>query len=445
MILYSNNNSGFQDEIQQWKWLDGRLYSTPVESSISIHPLIRVHCTGERQCTQTNLDNTSVIFHDQGKCKALLTREGFFDFRVLPTLCNVSHGVAVVCQQDAKGNLAFTSNMSDIKISLVDGFHSIQVFSSCDPGWFMVDDVCINFYLCPNCKNNIEAHEVCSMFGGQLAYHVLKNVSINTPRNKLDKSTKLSLFWDMFHHMEDLSPFVRESFTLEYFTLQKQQKYLAVNGSALCVAWNNSNECKKDNIVLSVGYYNIRLSPVYSHEYSCCSACACYDRLPMWSVIYQPIFELAEYKNLSLCEMSVAHSPVVTNCSEFYMSCNEGTCIHDSLVCDGVSHCPHGEDEADCQHICSDHSQNCTSHCHHRDLCSCLPGYFQCLSGGCVPLQKLCDKNVHCIDKSDEPPTCVYLRPEQLRRPFVDIRYKQLHQYINTAKYDQTASMLTIQ
>ena len=135
--------------------------------------------------------------------------------------------------------------------------------------------------------------------------------------------------------------------------------------------------------------------------------------LPMWSVIYQPNFELAEYKHFSLCEMSVGNAPILTNCSDFYMSCNEGTCIHDSLVCDGHSHCPHGEDEADCQHICSDHSHNCTYHCHHRDLCSCLPGYFQCLSGGCVPLQKLCDQTVHCIDASDEPPTCVYLRPEQ--------------------------------
>ena len=151
--------------------------------------------------------------------------------------------------------------------------------------------------------------------------------------------------------------------------------------------------------------------------------------LPMWSVIYQPIFKLAEYKHLSLCEMSVAHAPAVTNCSDFYMSCNEGTCIHDSLVCDGHSHCPHGEDEADCQHICSDHSQNCTSHCHHRDLCSCLPGYFQCLSGGCVLLQKLCDNNVHCIDKSDEPPTCVYLRPEQLGSHSLTL---DISSYINT-------------
>ena len=80
----------------------------------------------------------------------------------------------------------------------------------------------------------------------------------------------------------------------------------------------------------------------------------------------------------------------------------------------GLQYCLDGEDEADCQHICSDHEHSCMSRCHHRDLCTCSEEYFQCLSGGCVPLQTLCDKTVHCIDASDEPATCVYLRPENL-------------------------------
>ena len=412
--------------------MDGRLYSTPFDRRISIQPVIRVHCTGERHCTETDLDNTSVIFNGQGKCRALLTREGFFDFHVLPTQCNVSHRVAVVCQHDVKGNLASTSNMSDIKLSLVDGFHSIQLFSSCDPGWFMVDDVCINFYLCPNknCTSNIEAHEQCSMFGGQLAYHVLKNVTISGPSNKLDTNTKLSLFWDMFHHMEDIIPSVRETFQLRNYFFHKQQKFFAVNGSSLCDSLANSSECKESDIVLSVGYHKILY---YERSYFAQipkDIKILQDHLPMWwSIIYRPTFELAEYKHVSMCEKSVAHAPFLTNCSDFYMSCNEGTCIHDSLVCDGHSHCPHGEDEADCEHICSDHSHNCISHCHHRDLCSCLPGYFQCLSGGCVPLQKVCDKMVHCIDKSDEPSTCVYLRPEQLSSRSLNL---DINNYINT-------------
>ena len=96
------------------------------------------------------------------------------------------------------------------------------------------------------------------------------------------------------------------------------------------------------------------------------------------------------------------------------MVCDDGTCVHDSLVCDGEPHCLHGEDEADCQHICSDNTHKCISHCHHRDLCTCSPEHFQCLSVGCVPLQKLCDKIVHCIDASDESATRVYIKPEQL-------------------------------
>ena len=142
-----------------------------------------------------------------------------------------------------------------------------------------------------------------------------------------------------------------------------------------------------------------------------------------------PFFEIRECADMSLCEKSVAHAAVLTNCSEYYMSCHEGTCIHDSLVCDGHSHCPHGEDEAECQHICSDHSGNCMSHCHHRDLCFCALEYFQCLSGGCVPLQKLCDQTDHCIDASDEPPTCVYLRPEQLSHHSLSL---DINSYINT-------------
>ena len=310
----------------------------------------------------------------------------------------------------------FSNNMSDIKLSLLDGFQSIQIFSSCDPGWFMVDDVCTNFYHCPDCMNNSKAHEQCSIYGGQLAFHLLNNVTIIPPGSKLGKNTKLSLFWDMFHHVEDISPLIGNIFKRKLDALQKYQKYFVVNGSALWVALNNSNECKEGDIVLSVGYHKmVFANQEFSdgHDSSIIQDDQESD-MYLWSVIYQPIFKITEYKHISLCEKSVAHAAVLTNCSEFYMSCNEGTCIHDSLVCDGRSHCPYGEDEADCQHICSDHSHNCMSHCHHRDLCFCSLEYFQYLSGGCVPLQKLCDQTVHCIDASDEPPTCVYLRPEQL-------------------------------
>ena len=135
--------------------------------------------------------------------------------------------------------------------------------------------------------------------------------------------------------------------------------------------------------------------------------------------IYDIRFQVSTSKTFTLCEILTDHSEILKNCSEFYISCNDGTCVHDSLVCDGFSHCPHGEDDANCQHICSDHTNNCMLHCHPKDLCSCSLEYFQCLSGGCVPLQKLCDNIPHCHDSSDEPQTCVYHRPEHLGRPFI--------------------------
>ena len=222
-------------------------------------------------------------------------------------------------------------------------------------------------------------------------------------------------------------------FSARFHPLQKHQKYFAVNGSALCVALNNSNKYREDDIVLSVGYHRlltVRRVRAYGQI----------NRVPiifqdnlesdyfLGSVIYQPSFEISEYKHMSLCEKPVVHAAVLTNCSAFYMSCHEGTCIHDSLVCDGHPHCPHGEDEADCQHICSNHADNCMSHCHHRDLCVCSLEFFQCLSGGCVPLQKLCDQTDHCVDASDEPPTCVYLRPEQLGHRSLSL---DVNNYIN--------------
>ena len=198
-----------------------------------------------------------------------------------------------------------------------------------------------------------------------------------------------------------------------------------MNGSALCVPLNNNNEYKENDTVLSVRYHMDLYRWRYSWDYGQDDPQITY----LWSVIHQPIFEIRETKHMSLCEKSVAHAAMLTNCSEFYMSCHEGTCIHDSLVCDGHLHCPHGEDEADCQHICSDHSHNCMSHCHHRDLCFCSLEYFQCLSGGCVPLQKLCDQTVHCIDASDEPPTCVYRRPEKHSHHLLTL---EINNYINT-------------
>ena len=272
-----------------------------------------------------------------------------------------------------------------------------------------------------------------------MAYNVLKNVTISTPGNILNKNT-FSLFWDMFHHIDDINKSamtlfepddVKQLQTCRHLVgaditidlckayLEANKDYLetifAVNGSDLCAAFNMSSPCSDISLLIRnkripfptseqilFGVQN-NLSVLKNSGHS------------VWSAIFQPVFKMTtSTKSFTLCEKPSTDNLVFTNCSEIFMSCNDGTCVHDSLVCDGQPHCQHGEDEADCQHICSEHKHSCMSHCHHRDLCSCSPEYFQCLSGGCVPLQKLCDKTVHCSDASDEPPTCVYMRPQQL-------------------------------
>ena len=337
------------------------MYSGPIDNVVSVEPTAR--CTGKAGCSQIHQINTS-IENEQGKCSALLTREGFFDFFVFNTQCNVPHNVAVVCQHN-NINLVVSNHMSDIKLSLADGFQSIHVFSSCDPGWFKIDDACINLYLCHNCvkidctKYHAASYGQCQKHGGHLAYHVLKNITLSTLGNILDKNTKLSLFWNMFHHIDDLDfshgkVFKHwrnfRSFKYPDKTKVENRKNFAVNGTGICEASLN-HTCKNRDIVLSVRYIDLILSE-YGGYYFVSYIRDMYFQA-MWSVIHQPAFQVSNCSEYSLCEKPVVHNAILTNCSEFYMSCSEGTCIHDSLVCDGHSHCPDGEDEAECEQICS--------------------------------------------------------------------------------------------
>ena len=259
------------------------------------------------------------------------------------------------------------------------------------------------------------------------SHDILNNVTVITPGNTLANNTELSLFWDMFHHIDSIH--------LHGYILRVEDKsaVFAVNGSGMCVIFNTSNQCTDNNITLSIRYHNVIdkvgtllimghwMQEHVNNEFY-------YASPSMGAIIDQPYFQPASKSDFTLCEKSVLHTAVLPKCSDLYTVCDDGTCVHDSLVCDGKPHCHHGEDEADCQHICSDHSHSCMSHCHHRDLCSCSSEYFQCLSGGCVPLQKLCDKLIHCTDGSDEPETCVYLKPENLGHTSVSL---SANNYIN--------------
>ena len=383
-------------------------------SVVSLQPMVNFKCSAGRQCSETEADNTSVdMLDDQGKCSALLAREGFFDFVIFRTQCDRSFPVSLVCQHKTK-IIVLNNDLSDIKVSTVDGFYSLRVFSSCDAGWFVVDNMCINIHRCKQCKtSNTVAHEQCVKHGGYLANRIFKNTSITSTSEgyMLNHNSSLSMsFWDMIIHESYFSA----------LNLNKGAFYLnmnfAMNQSILC-ATHRLELCQENRIVLAVTkkYYTYSRSESILYN-------------GPWSITFQSINLKRNEPKYTLCEKPRSNTAVITNCSKLYIECDDGTCVHDSLVCDGKPHCLHGEDEASCEHICSDNTASCMSQCHHRDLCSCSLGYFQCLSGGCVPLQKLCDQVVHCSDASDEPPTCVYARPEQLGRPSLSL---DINHYIN--------------
>ena len=76
--------------------------------------------------------------------------------------------------------------------------------------------------------------------GGQLAYHVLKNVTVSATGNILDKNTKLSLFWNMFRHIEDFNSSHREIPELwTNHVWRKHLRHFAVNGTDLCIAFQH--------------------------------------------------------------------------------------------------------------------------------------------------------------------------------------------------------------
>ena len=268
-LMFHSLFSEFQDEFKQRKWTDGTMFDSnnfQTLSVVSIQPTVSFKCSVRRKCSETEVDNTSAaMLDDRGKCSALLTREGFFDFVTFRTQCDRSFPVSLVCQHKTK-TIVFNNDLSDIKVSTVDGFYSLRVFSSCDAGWFVVDNMCINIYQCKQCKtSNITAHEQCVTHGGYLADRIFKNTSIT----KISKgymlnhnSSLLMSFWDMFFH---------ESYFSELNLSRKmydQKANFAMDQNILC-ATHTLELCQENGMVLAVTnkYYTYKFF-VYSGPWS---------------------------------------------------------------------------------------------------------------------------------------------------------------------------------
>ena len=340
--------------------------------------LSRLSCLEQASCTLP--DQISPLFQDD-KCSAVMVNDGFVEYSILPVACNVSHPVALICEY-YKQEKRVQNHLSDVKV--VDaghGFHRMLSEISCPYGWFFVNNVCIHLSTDKYCSNKDCQDANCQQ---KLADKVFHNISYNSDFS-ISNSSPLGKFWRLLHHKFDVPK-----------NLQEITVTIKINASSVCKIIHNATQCHLNATMLGNGQI------WYSDE-------------KLWSLLKQPQLQPDSFlisPDFYLCELESFDVAPSTNCSSEYVTCSDGTCIHDALVCDGQEHCLHGEDENNCQHACDDSTINCLTECHYDNLCRCSPSFFQCLSGGCVPLQKLCDMTAHCADGSDEPDTCVYLTKE---------------------------------
>jgi len=127
----------------------------------------------------------------------------------------------------------------------------------------------------------------------------------------------------------------------------------------------------------------------------------------------------------------VLYIGVTYGCSEVEYECpGSGACIPRAQQCDGVPHCPRGEDEDNCKFECTGDQFKCHAHaqcvdsvfvcdghydCHDKSdedeyFCkeiprqphTCSQGHFMCGEGTCIPDEMLCDGVEDCVNGEDE-------------------------------------------
>ena len=344
-------------------------------------------------CDKTVCTESSVHMHhfsssntdSEEQCYAVAVIKGFTDFTVKQVNCTINYYAAIYCTVLSKTD-TLDSELSDITVSrnLHSGFFTLRHHQTCDTGWFRINKTCVRiaYWYSESPFDIIEMSNVCKGLGSILAHQIFIDKykpEINDETHDFRTRTS-GLEW----FIETMGPLVtRYQFSgsmRKFFIGANVSNTLLRNGIFFLMKQYFVDIDFQPNVLWHFDYYRFMRSTNSEH--------------PMRFV---------------LCEKELSNSQIsLPKCSAIYNSCFDGTCVHDALWCDGEQHCSQGEDEQHCKHVCSVSNINCMLECHVKDECKCIDNYFQCLSGGCIPLQKFCDKTLHCEDGSDEPSTCIY-------------------------------------
>ena len=345
-------------------WTDGTWLSEEQFPESGLHsPVHHTVCTESNQCEKMNSSATSFLHTNRnGQCAAGKKLAGVQDFSINYVDCDTYQHVAVFCEhQQTENNLeqfSFHNNLSDVTVSTsASGFYKFLYspdHPACPENWIRFDNKCIQLfnYTCAAGRFSrfciINLHKLCpsgTLFKPFIVPEdVVRSQDLQSVGLHTIKHNRMGNYRALFQLLGNLR--------IERFSQQQ-----------VSIVADLNNKCERTERVCVIEFGRKRLSSPFNFISRGTHPILC---------------EVDPLKNNSTSSQS--------SCADTYMTCVDGTCIHPSLVCDGHQHCVDGKDEKNCSNVCSDPDINCYKDCHVMNLCSCSPGYFQCLSGGCISL-----------------------------------------------------------
>ena len=300
--------------------------------------------------------------------------------------CDVPTNVFVYCSFTETRQLV-SSSLSTINVHPIhNGFTAIEWGTACNRDesyawdvkyWFQQGDMCVNVQTCIG---------DCTCQEGRPAYTVLQQQ-----------------FHDTIEHGKIITPSSILGKFINVFKSREVNLYSGLSIDYMYIAFDSLKTVgiKFPRITSNDEIMSLRV-PVLKAE-----------ARGLWAVTGDVEFVYTNYSaHYILCERETVHMIEPIKCE--YFSCNDGTCLAEKLLCDGTWHCVDGEDEANCTAMCSSNEvENCLYDCSYEYNCRCARSYFQCQSGGCIPVGKLCDGAADCIDKSDEHMSCFLSSSDQ--------------------------------
>ena len=322
-------------------------------------------------------------------CTVIHSEKRVGDYGMYNVSCDAAQEVYLICQfgEQVWSEREYRQHISGIKVNeIANHFTRLSIVQGCPDQWFHYHGKCVKFT--SQCKGR--KHNSCASF--------MKH-SITCKDMKADISRILSQqIWNQTCFINETE---MQEINQEALSSLKQIPLRAMDGltkkSDLTVGMWHPTLCHYEKLQMTLFLNLSNVSIVYEKH------------IQDWVIESTPKIDTYSYDerriDFIICEREIPSLMRQLDCGDVYFKCKDGTCVYDSLVCDGVAHCVTGEDEFGCESTCGDETL-CLTKCHYDTGCRCMMDYFQCLNGGCVPMSTMCDGHSNCQDGSDEPITC---------------------------------------